>query len=182
MKKRLFFNDWCRAMNKWQDLRGLKQQQGMALLELLIAMPLLSILLVSLGTAFLWGVKLYFFAVSDWELQEQVRISVERIVRDITYADSVKLVGEEVRIWIKDDDTTGQKYVVYTINGSRLPEITKNSQPMTGQSRLGEIGITKFHFRMQGARTVFIEIEGENTLTKRKFLLETAATMMKKGE
>lgn len=169
-------------MNKWQNLKGLKQQKGMALLELLVAIPLLSILLASLGTAFLWGLKFYFFAVSDWELQEQVRISIERIVRDITYADRVKLVGEEVRIWIKDDETTDQKYVVYTTNGSRLPEITKNSQPMTGQSRLGEIAITKFNFRMQGTRTVFIEIEGENTLTKRRFLLETAATMIKKGE
>ena len=70
--------------------RGLTGEHGYGLLELMAALPLASLLLVSLGVLFFMGVKTYVYMISDWELARQVQFSMEHIRHDLLYAVTVK--------------------------------------------------------------------------------------------
>ena len=75
-------------MNKLHDF--IRQEKGYTLLEFMLSLPVLVGLLFSLTIASLYFLKLYTYTVSQAELQDQVRISMERIVRDMSYTDQIQ--------------------------------------------------------------------------------------------
>jgi hypothetical protein len=152
------------------------RESGFSLLELLITLPVIVALLLSCSMAFLWGIKSYAAIMSDWELQNQVRIPMEAIVRDLAYAERVRPLGKKLYILCRATSETPQ-WVEYTITASEMPKITRDQQPMTGESSLGNIRILRFDYRIEKTRTVYLEIMGENLLTRHTFRLETAVTL-----
>lgn len=147
----------------------------MTLLEVLIALPLLSMMLLSLGTAFLLLLRLYFYNLGDTELQEQLRLAAVDVVMDLSYADRVEVQEAGVRIWSRRR-SGGQAWIEYQVKNPRaVGEITKNTQPLTGDSVHGDIRITKFHCSKLNERTILVEIEGVNKTTGKIFAIETAA-------
>ncbi len=151
-------------------------EKGQGLLELVISLPIIAVLLISLSTAFLYFLKLYTFSLSEFELQEQVRMPMERIVRELTYAEKVEIYGNTLRIWIWND-IGRQQSVTYSLDKSKL---FKDAQPLTGGNKLGDIMITKFRCVQKKPEVIFVEIEGRNRLTQHHFSLESAVRLHRK--
>lgn len=154
------------------------REKGAAFLELVVSMPLIAVLSVALGTAFVFGVRAYLFLMSDWALQEQVGYAMERIVMDLRYADDAKMEGNRLKIHCRE--VSGPlKWVEYERTNETVPRIRRGGQPLTGQSTLGKIAMEEFHVEV-GTQAVFLRLVGKNTLTDQSFSLETMVTLMGK--
>lgn len=167
-------NEW------WQE------ERGFSLLELVTALPITAMLLVSLAAAFLWLVRLYVFTLSDWELQAQVRMPLERMVLEASTAG--KIDGAEDALRMELHDSFGKILAVqYGIKGSGEHRILTRRdddgymQPLTGGSMLGDICIREFSCVMLSERLAFLRITGENRLTGHQFSLETAVAVPGNG-
>jgi len=146
---------------------------GHSILELLVAMPLLSVLLVVLSTSFAFGVKNYVVLLSNWELQNQVKLPMERLVMDLDYAEKVEISADRLRIHCRKSD--GQMgWVEYGMINENRPVISRNSQPLTGGSRLGDIRFYTFEYHIEDEKLVTFTIGAENMLTGKKFALQSA--------
>ena len=152
-----------------------KREKGAAFLELIASMPLIAILLVALGTAFVFGVRAYLFLMSDWALQEQVGYAMERIVTDLRYAEDAKMEGNRLLIHCREIGAP-LKWVEYERTNEAVPRIRLGDQPLTGQSTLGKIAMEDFHVEV-GTQTVFVRIAGKNLLTDQSYALETMVTL-----
>lgn len=144
-------------------------------MELIASMPLIAILLVALGTAFVFGVRAYLFLMSDWALQEQVGYAMERIVTDLRYAEEAKMEGNRLLIHCREIGAP-LKWVEYERTNEAVPRIRLGDQPLTGQSTLGKIAMEDFHVEV-GTQTVFVRIAGKNLLTDQSYALETMVTL-----
>ena len=156
-------------------------EKGAALLELIASVPLIAVLSVALGTAFIFGVRAYLFLMSDWALQEQVGYAMERMVMDLRYAEDAKIEGNRLKVRCRE--VGGPLYwFVYERTNDTVPRIRRDSQPLTGQSTLGKIKMKEFEARFADAReqAVFLRLLGENTLTGQTYELETMVTLMGK--
>lgn len=156
-------------------------EKGAALLELIASVPLIAVLSVALGTAFIFGVRAYLFLMSDWALQEQVGYAMERMVMDLRYAEDAKIEGNRLKVRCRE--LGGPLYwFVYERTNDTVPRIRRDSQPLTGQSTLGKIKMKEFEARFADAReqAVFLRLLGENTLTGQTYELETMVTLMGK--
>ena len=156
-------------------------EKGAALLELIASVPLIAVLSVALGTAFIFGVRAYLFLMSDWALQEQVGYAMERMVMDLRYAEDAKIEGNRLKVHCRE--LGGPLYwFVYERTNDTVPRIRRDSQPLTGQSTLGKIKMKEFEARFADAReqAVFLRLLGENTLTGQTYELETMVTLMGK--
>ncbi|MBR5381589.1 MAG: hypothetical protein IK136_03100 [Oscillospiraceae bacterium] len=156
------------------------EERGQGLLELLVSMPLVVILLIALGTAFAFGVRAYVFLMGDWELQKQVAFAMERMTTDLRYAENATVSGDTLRVLCRMTNETAQ-WVEYTRTTEDMPRMMRSSQPMTGESSLGSIAMTRFTAETVGPRTIFLRLCGENRLTGHTYELETAVTWTGKG-
>lgn len=158
-------------------LEFFREEKGSTLLSLLVSVPLLTVMLIGLATFLCFGIKRYVYLRGNYELIEQVRTPLERIVRDLNVAEQAMKDGN--RLWIYTRNTsespTWNDYMLVGASSDN-PRISRNSQPLTGDSKLGDIRITKFDFSVEG-RTVFVEISGKNMMTEREYTLKTAVTM-----
>lgn len=153
-------------MNKLHDF--IRQEKGYTLLEFMLSLPVLVGLLFSLTIASLYFLKLYTYTVSQAELQDQVRISMERIVRDMSYTDQIQLIGNDVTLWVWTGSERQQ--ITYSYKDSKL---YRNTQPLTGDCRLGTILIIRFRCQKLSSRYFRIEITGRNYTIHRDFTLLT---------
>lgn len=144
-------------------------------MEMIASMPLIAILFVALGTAFVFGVRAYLFLMSDWALQEQVGYAMERIVTDLRYAEEAKMEGNRLLIHCREIGAP-LKWVEYERTNEAVPRIRLGDQPLTGQSTLGKIAMEDFHVEV-GTQTVFVRIAGKNLLTDQSYALETMVTL-----
>ena len=155
-----------------------QKQSGYGLVELMVSLPILILMLLSLSAAFLWFLKSYLLVFSEFELHNQVRMPMERIAHDLTYADQAALLSDGIRIFVWNSQ--GNKdWVVYTFENSR---IYRDTQPLTGDTRIGDMVITKFQCEQKEPRNIYIEIEGKNLTTGYTFSLETAVQLLDKSK
>ncbi|MBQ9377031.1 MAG: hypothetical protein IJU05_04425 [Schwartzia sp.] len=164
-----------RRLGRWHA-----EERGQGLLELLVSMPLVAVLLIALGTAFAFGVRAYVFLLGDWELQKQVAFAMERMTTDLRYAEDVTVTGDTLRVFCRMTSEAPQR-IVYERTSETLPRMMRDHQPMTGESSLGTIAMTRFTAEAVGARTIFLRLGGENRLTGHTYELETAVTWTGKG-
>ena len=143
-------------------------------------MPLVVILLIAMGTAFAFGVRAYVFLLGDWELQKQVAFAMERMTTDLRYAENATISGDTLRVLCRMTNETAQ-WVDYEMTAEDLPRMMRSRQPMTGESSLGMIAMTRFAAEAVGPRTIFLRLRGENRLTGHIYELETAVTWTGKG-
>ncbi len=159
-------------------IRG--DERGTAILELVAAMPLVVVLSAALATAFAFGLRAYLFLLSDWALQEQVSYAMERMATDLRYAENVKIENGKLRVYCRAVSGSPQ-WVEYERTGEVRPRLRRDSQPLTGESTLGEISMQRFEAERVDARTVFLRLVGENHLTGQTYELETAVTWAETG-
>lgn len=155
-------------------------ERGAGLLELAAAMPLLALLLAAVGTSFAFGVRAYAFLLSDWEMQREAGFAMERMTADLRYAEDAEVLNGRLRVRCRQTSEAAQ-WVEYARTSGEMPRMTRNSQPMTGESTLGPIAMTRFEAERVGARTMRLRLDAENRLTGRAFSLETAVTWPERG-
>lgn len=155
--------------------------KGFSLLELLVAMPLMVILLGTMVSIVALTLLISQHNQSNLELQQQLRFTIDSIVRDITYANSVKIGQNEIEIKTTRNNPNTQT-IVYRLNKNvQIGKVMKDNQPVTGESRTGLISVLSLNFKKINDRTILIEIIGGNQRTKKQFTLETAAVMLNKS-
>ncbi len=138
------------------------------MLEFMISLPVLAGLMLSLSVGTLYFLKLYTYTISQSELQDQVRLSMERIATDLSYADRVQLIGDDITLWLWSGGQRQQ--ITYSYKNFKL---YKNTQPLTGDCRLGTIMIIRFRCQQLSSRHFRIEISGRNYSIHRDFTLVT---------
>lgn len=161
--------------------RGLTEERGYGLMELVAALPLASLLLFALGVLFFMGIKTYVYMVSDWELARQVQFSMEHIRHDLLYAVAVKEEAGKLKIYCREAAGPA-KWVEYRLSSDSMPRLMRNEQPVTGGSSLGNILITGFSYRKEGTRTVLFQVMARNQLTDHTYGLESAVTLPRQEE
>lgn len=161
---------------KWFD-----DENGFSLLEMVVAMPLITILLLSLGAILCWGLRSYVYLKGDYELISQVRIPLEQVERDLRYAEDIKILSGGLYIFNRNANGVSQTVEYKLSNPGRVnSKISRMSQPITGNTSLADIRITKFDYKLIGERTVYVEIEGMNFLSGKRYSLHTAVTFPRK--
>jgi len=156
-------------------------KKGASLIELLVAMPLLCFLLLTIGTAFLLLMKFYSAYLGDLELQQQMRFAVLSLTRDIAAAKSVEISMDKLDITTERHLDQG-KQILYELNtGQTINRLMKDNQPLTGESRVATISITKFNCKKVKNNIINIEIEGVNQNTNKKISMETAVVLLVDG-
>ena len=175
----LVWQRWFPVMDKLQQV--IHNKQGASLIELLVAMPLLCFLLLTIGTAFLLLMKFYSVYLGDLELQQQLRFAVLSMTRDIAAAKTVEISKDKLEI-TTERHLEQEKQILYELNTRpTINRLMKDNQPLTGESRVAAISITKFNCKKIKNRIINIEIEGVNENTNKKFSLETAVVILGDG-
>ena len=161
-----------------ESLRNRRRQRGLSLLSLVIAVPLLTMLLWSLGTFTLSSVRNYNRLRAENELVSELSFAMERICRDLSYSEEIDINIVRLRVRTKQNTETAA-YVSYTqdtVNPCR--PIRRNGQPITGDSDVARVVIREFSYRLVGPRTVEVVIAGEIGEYGLSYRLHTAVTCL----
>lgn len=160
------------------DLRNRRRQRGLSLLSLIIAVPLMTMLLWSLGTFALSSVRNYNRLRAETELVSELSFAMERICRDLSYAEYIDINSVRLRVRTKQT-VEAADYVSYNQDtGSSCRPIRRNGQPLTGDSDAGRVVIKEFTYRQTGPRTVEVAIAGEIREYNLFYRLHTAVTCL----
>ena len=154
-------------------------ESGMSLLELIIAVPLLAALFASAAILLWWILRIYAYSISDWELIAEVRRSAASITEDISYAESVVLDHDNKKMTIHTFGCNAEEavYVEYHWKQSPYPHLVKDGQPMTGESRLGQIYILEFEEKKLEPDLLQLSILGKNQRTGHEYRMETVVQL-----
>jgi len=85
-------------------------RQGFTLVELTLAVALLSIILTSFIAFYFWGLRVFNNGIARAELQQNVRIAADYISRELRFAESLELAGAQKVSYFKPQD--GNRYVL----------------------------------------------------------------------
>ncbi len=155
------------------DIRRIvHDEKGATLIELLIAMPMVSIMLLSMAVFLAYGLKTYVIALSDFEMQKEIQFSMEAIQHDLMYAIDAKAEPGVLRI-----KKPGGAFGTWLSYGVKEGRMIKGIQPMTGETTLGNIIIVSFECAKYGEKTVRYSIKARNSLTGREYELRSATTL-----
>ena len=164
---------------------GGRHQRGFALLEIVISVPMMVMLLVSLGTVVFWGLHHYLFFLADAELQQEVQSAFQRIVDDMLESRTIQPLpgGEEGYKLIKTlaaadaaDRWQDVQYELHTLRGTKKLICGDAAAPMTGDYSLAGVTITEFSCEPEsGASGLYVvRLTGRSEVTEHVYSLETA--------
>lgn len=177
------------------------KQNGFVLAEFVIALPLLILLLFSLGQM---TYKIFSIArtqSADYVLKNEAQRVLERITDDAKSAHSVEIsqamgsyeiqeiffnyhvagkgVGREIPVLIYT-----HRYTVYQpqtggrhIYAQRMEKGKKITSPITGANIFGDTSVTKLKFSLPKKNLLHIELEMQSLVTEKKFKVATSVFM-----
>lgn len=164
-----------------------ERQQGFALLEVVVSIPMMVLLLVSLGTAVFWGLHHYLYFLADAELQQEVQVSFQRVVDDMLEAREIQPlpIGRQGYTLIKtlpagtknaEEKTVRMIYEIHTIQGTHKLVCGDVEAPMTGNHSLAGVTITTFSCEPESGEPGLytVRLTGKSEVTKHVYSLETA--------
>ena len=180
------------SKNCWGHKLSL-DESGQSLLELLVSLPIITMLLISLGGGFLYIMRIYMQELSEWELQNEIRTAMERITADMSHAQTVTIdtLNGQSRLQITQQnssltDHSLRQITYWTANHNQAWRIVinANTMPLTGESILGKVNITRFycHEVADHAGLFHLEIAGQSLLTQSTFSLSTAVFVPHMGD
>lgn len=164
------------------------------LLEVLASLPVYLALLISFFAAWMFFLKSYVLLMGDWELQQEMRLTLERIAQDAASATYIE-VKEPSAIYV-ERYVKGEKCSVdYALREGKQdmpPYISKKvsggpygysvPQPMTGGRNIfGNLAVVDF-FCEEKDGLLFLRLTGENRRTKKRIGFSTAVPLPKKSE
>lgn len=168
-------------------------QRGFVLVEFIIALPILILLLYSLGNLTLQIAKIAREQVADYVLETEAQEVIDRIKTDARTAESVeikKFFDFEEIIFICHENDSDKNHNMYDILNRRiyraLGSIYFNHQedetpnnPVTGKNSFGNTVVTDLNFSRDflPQKVLHITLEMQSDVTKRKVKFSTAIYM-----
>ena len=168
---------------------ALKDEGGYVLLEFLTSFPVYIVLLVSLFAVWLFFLKSYVVLLGDWELQQEMRLTLERIAQDASMATHIECSAPyELHI---ERHVNGKKsttdYVLREGRKGQPPYISKKvsgedhgyyaPQPMTGGSNVfGNLAVVDFQCKPDKG-LLHLSLTGENRRTKKRVTFSTTVCL-----
>ena len=155
------------------------------LLEVLASLPVYLALLISFFAAWMFFLKSYVLLMGDWELQQEMRLTLERIAQDAASATYIEV--KEPRAIYVERYVKGEKCSVdYALREGKQdmpPYISKKvsgedhgyyaPQPMTGGSNIfGNLAVVDFQCKPEKGLLHLI-LTGENRRTKKRVTFST---------
>ena len=171
-------------------------EEGYALMEFFVSLPVYLALLIGLFAALLFFLRSYVLLLGDWELQQEMRLALERMAQDARAASRVEVRASD-RLHTEDyTEVNGQELVRRTDYELRMgkhgdpPYISKDvslknaageeisgyaaPQPMTGgRNAFGSLAVVDF-FCEERDGLLFLRLEGENRQTRKRIAFSTA--------
>lgn len=178
-------------------------EDGYALVEFLVSLPVYLALLLALFAALLFFLKSYVLLLGDWELQQEMRFALERMAQDARMASRVEVMPPG-KLHIEDyTEVNGRELVRRTDYELRAgkhgepPYISKDvslkndagkeisgyaaPQPMTGgRNAFGSLAVVDFSCEERDG-LLFLRLEGENRQTKKRISFSTAVCLASVG-
>lgn len=159
-------------------VRERQNQRGLSLLSLIIAVPLVTVLLWTMGSLALSSLRSYNRLRAESELVSELNFAMERICRDLSYGEEIDVTAARLRIKTRQN-TESPGYVTYTQDTvSPCKPVRRKGQPITGDSDNGRVVIKEFSYRQTGHRTVEVIIRGEISEHGLSYRLHTAVTCL----
>lgn len=172
----------------------LADEGGYLLLEFLASFPVYIVLLVSLFALWLFFLKSYVVLMGDWELQQEMRLTLERIAQDASSAAHVDAGSETLQIerYVNGKKSTTE-YALHEGKQGLPPYISKKvsgedygyyaPQPMTGGSNVfGSLVVVDFKHDKQGTGLLRLCLTGENRRTKKRVTFSTFVCLPQEKE
>lgn len=141
-----------------QISRTFKQQHGISLLELLFWVMLSAFLLAPAASLLGWAVNLYDRCLAGMVLQQEMRFALCSIENDVHAAKRffVRQDGAALELYQGDPTMGTEQRVYYTLRANR---ITKDTQPVTGDSNPYRIEISLLTFEQISEQAVRMKLE-----------------------
>ncbi len=156
-----------------------RSESGFSMLALIIAVPLLAMMLWTMGTFALSSLRNYNRLRAETELTSELTFAMERICRDLSYAESAEMTAYGLKVATKQNNYDTVQTVTYTQDtAADCKPIRRNSQPITGDSDIGRVVIKEFACRKVGPKTIEVAITGEIGEYGLSYRLHTAVTCL----
>ncbi len=163
-------------------------ERGYILLETVLALPCLVVLLSVLGGCILWAVKTAAWQRDDWEVQEELRYVMGKLVEDASRSESAAITreGKSIRLYYRKNmnplqlEKAPTLYIGYSKWGGGewgkgwIEMVDKVAAPMTGGTLLANLDVTDFCCTMETDHILHIHLAGKSLRTGHEFSLETA--------
>lgn len=153
-------------------------KQGFSLIETMLGAVAGSLILLGL----LFTVNRLIVAeqrlISYTELQYEVDFVMNSLANDMRVADSMYWASPYLSLYMPDT----HKEILYSLNERNATRrIMKNSQPLTGDTNLARINITKFSVKKLRNNLIMINLAAESLYYRQKYELETVIEVVNMG-
>jgi prepilin-type N-terminal cleavage/methylation domain-containing protein len=134
----------------------LKKETGFTLIELLITLSMIGFVITAVYTFYLAGLSGWQRALDQTEYQQSARIAIDKIVRELTYANEISLhkQGQELRFKKYGDSRT----LRFRLVG---PQLVFDVYPTTSSAyyhNVVALGITEMKFIVNDNRLIEVTI------------------------
>jgi len=150
----------------------IRNEKGVTLIEVLIVSGAMVIVLAGIYSFYLSGQKIFHSGAEQVELHDSLRLTAEKISRELRFAESVTLLPED---WDPESaPTDGYSYIYYD-GASRQVMLLDSSgppQPLSGNT------VSAINFTAEGRILLFV-IEGESG--SESFTLDTSVRPLNLG-
>jgi len=124
-------------------VRVIRDERGYTLAELLTAMAVLGLLMAGLFLTLQEGQTVYLYGAGRAEVQQNARVALERMLRELRTASSVATSSANDVKFTFLDDTATSVTVEYTLNGTNLQR-NQTVPAVAGQPDILVGGVTTF--------------------------------------
>lgn len=167
--------------------RGTDKQRGFILWEAVVVLPLLTVLLLTMTTLFMWSMRLYFTTLADAELEQEVQMALARVREDVAVSMTVsplnssgqgfKLRRQRNPLRTNADSEAGDiSYYLHEMTGTYKLVRGDADAPLTGDHALAHVTITEFTVhRDENYGDVYkLRLTGKSEVTGHEYTLSTA--------
>lgn len=172
----------------------LSDEGGYMLPEALASLPVMLMLLVSLFAVWVIFLKSYVLLMGDWELQQEMRLTLERIAQDAASAARIEVKASNalcIERYVKGEKCSTD-YVLSEGKQGSPPYISKKvtggdygysaPQPMTGgQNVFGSLAVVDFFCEKRDG-ILLLRLTGVNRRTKKRIAFSTAVFLPQERE
>lgn len=110
--------------NKLSNILCVKNQKGFSLIEMMVALGILSLIIIGLVTFFSGGTRAWVTGQYQLEAQRNARFSMDRMVKEIREGNSISSGSNATSITINYLASFGKSPVTYSLSGTTISRDT----------------------------------------------------------
>lgn len=135
--------------------RSIRNQSGFTLAEMLVAMAVIGFVLGGILLLQQQGQQAYLFGSNRVEVQQNARVALERMARDLRAATSISTAAATNLVFVSKDSSGNDVPMQYQLSGTNLDRTcTCPADPTNGTLTLiGAVGALAFTYKTQAGAT-----------------------------